>query len=225
LVAATTLRSKPLALAGAHRNVRVGRKTRVGVCDLALAPRIGARACRSREPHSGKSRRVRQHASAISVFENWNRYYDPFWGGMLQPEPLALNPKWIARMAADGHAPPTYAYAFNNPVYFLDPDGLQGTCAGMRCATTASGELVEMGVNSINKAAAAAAVAAALAILADAAPKECKRTCIIKCFIGSNTSYTERTTAASKAECDSKAAATEERWPQFDRCVGFYSVQ
>lgn len=48
------------------------------------------------------------------LFENWNRYYDPSIGRYLQPEPL---------LAEGPFALPTYSYAMNNPLGFVDPSG------------------------------------------------------------------------------------------------------
>jgi RHS repeat-associated protein len=58
-----------------------------------------------------------------SLFENWNRYYDPFTGRYLQPEPLLMTPSSAARYARGGRTLPAYAYALNNPVSVVDPDG------------------------------------------------------------------------------------------------------
>ena len=58
------------------------------------------------------------------LFENWNRYMDPFTGRYLQPEPLLQEPDFIARSARLGEAVPSYAYSGNNPVRFIDADGL-----------------------------------------------------------------------------------------------------
>ena len=65
------------------------------------------------------------HDAETDLFENWNRYYDPFIGGYLSPEPLLQDPRWVRRMAKRGYSTPTYAYAGNNPIHFVDPDGLQ----------------------------------------------------------------------------------------------------
>jgi len=43
----------------------------------------------------------------IDLFENWNRYYAPYVGRYLQPDP-----------------DPPYGYARNNPLAFIDPTGL-----------------------------------------------------------------------------------------------------
>jgi RHS repeat-associated protein len=57
------------------------------------------------------------HDEETGWYNNWNRYYDPASGRYLQPEPLlAVGP--TVSMAA-------YAYAANNPVHYIDPDGLR----------------------------------------------------------------------------------------------------
>lgn len=61
---------------------------------------------------------------AISVFENWNRYYEPLTGRYLQPEPMIQYPDFVISRAQEGRATPVYAYASNNPVSNYDPDGL-----------------------------------------------------------------------------------------------------
>ena len=38
----------------------------------------------------------------------------------LSPEPLLQDPKYVATMAAAGHSVPTYSYALNNPVRYVD---------------------------------------------------------------------------------------------------------
>ena len=57
------------------------------------------------------------------LHENWNRYYDPATGRYLSPEPMLQNPWFVAAMAREGRTTPAYAYAANNPVKFIDPDG------------------------------------------------------------------------------------------------------
>jgi RHS repeat-associated protein len=58
-----------------------------------------------------------------TLFENWNRYYDPFTGRYLQPEPYLQNPKMVLAMGRSGQSRPTYSYAANNPIHHSDPDG------------------------------------------------------------------------------------------------------
>ncbi len=57
------------------------------------------------------------HDVESDLFENWNRYYDPFTGRYLQPEPLASIVPQAGRL-------PTYSYARNNPALWSDPTGL-----------------------------------------------------------------------------------------------------
>ncbi|MDP1823788.1 MAG: RHS repeat-associated core domain-containing protein, partial [Archangium sp.] len=56
--------------------------------------------------------------------ENWNRYFDPLSGRYLSPEPLLQSPAYVRRMAQSGMSVPTYAYALNNPLKYIDPNGL-----------------------------------------------------------------------------------------------------
>lgn len=106
LVAATTLSKKSL---DAHRRVHVGPKTRVGVFDLAPAPRVGARARRSTESRWEFSARRRE----VAVGSRW----------YLQPEPILRDPRAQVRHAYQGRSLPVYAYAANNPLYYVDSDG------------------------------------------------------------------------------------------------------
>ncbi|RJS15361.1 type IV secretion protein Rhs [Corallococcus sp. H22C18031201] len=59
-----------------------------------------------------------------------NRYYDAETGRFLQPEPLLRSPTYVAQMALQGRAVPAYGYAQNNPLGFVDPDGLASRCPG-----------------------------------------------------------------------------------------------
>jgi RHS repeat-associated protein len=59
------------------------------------------------------------------TFENWHRNYDAFGGRYLQPEPMLSDAPWMVRhRALEGRATPVYAYANNNPISRVDPNGL-----------------------------------------------------------------------------------------------------
>src|SRR5262249_6230660 len=61
------------------------------------------------------------------LFENWNRHYSPSSGRYLGPEPLLNDTEYAADMATDGQSVTAYAYAFNNPLHYVDTDGLSST--------------------------------------------------------------------------------------------------
>ena len=61
------------------------------------------------------------------LHENRNRYYDPAAGRYLSPEPLLQSPGYVRTMAARGMQVPTYAYAANNPLRYVDSNGLYFT--------------------------------------------------------------------------------------------------
>jgi hypothetical protein len=42
----------------------------------------------------------------------------------LSPEPLSQSPAYVTTMASRGMQVPTYAYALNNPMTYVDPNGL-----------------------------------------------------------------------------------------------------
>jgi RHS repeat-associated protein len=69
---------------------------------------------------------------AGGVFDNDTRLthfgfrdYDSSSGRWLSPEPLMQDPMYVRQMAEDGMGVPTYAYALNNPVRYVDSDGLK----------------------------------------------------------------------------------------------------
>lgn len=64
------------------------------------------------------------HDEETDLFENWNRYYDPFVGRYWQPEPLLQNPQYVVDEARYGAAVHAYAYAGSNPVMYFDSDGM-----------------------------------------------------------------------------------------------------
>lgn len=45
-------------------------------------------------------------------------------GRYLSPEPMLQEPQWVRDEAQDGFSTPTYAYARNNPLRYVDPTGL-----------------------------------------------------------------------------------------------------
>jgi RHS repeat-associated protein len=64
------------------------------------------------------------HDAETDLYENWHRYYDPFNGRYLSPEPLLQDPSWVIWQHLNGKQTPAYAYAWNNPLRYVDPTGL-----------------------------------------------------------------------------------------------------
>ncbi len=58
------------------------------------------------------------------LHENWNRFYDPATGGYTTTESFLQSPRCLRRMARNGVSVPVYAYAANNPLRYVDFDGL-----------------------------------------------------------------------------------------------------
>jgi RHS repeat-associated protein len=52
------------------------------------------------------------------------RDYDATTGAWLSPEPLSQSPAYVTTMASRGMQVPAYAYALNNPLFWVDPTGL-----------------------------------------------------------------------------------------------------
>ncbi|WP_084668252.1 RHS repeat-associated core domain-containing protein [Myxococcus stipitatus] len=65
------------------------------------------------------------HDAETDFFENWNRCHDPSSGRYLQSEPNQRSPRFATITARQGFGAPSYAYALNNPVNYVDPDGLE----------------------------------------------------------------------------------------------------
>jgi RHS repeat-associated protein len=64
------------------------------------------------------------HDAESDLFENWNRYYDPFAGRYLQPDPLMHSAGYLESIALVGAHASAFVYAFNDPQRFTDPTGL-----------------------------------------------------------------------------------------------------
>ncbi|EPX57569.1 hypothetical protein D187_004913 [Cystobacter fuscus DSM 2262] len=64
------------------------------------------------------------HDTETDLFENWNRYYDPSIGRYLQSEPMLQMPMVVQDYARKGQVLTPYAYGLNNPLHFVDPNGL-----------------------------------------------------------------------------------------------------
>ena len=58
------------------------------------------------------------------VYYNGYRYYEPATGRYLQPEPAYQSPETVINYAFAGYPLNPYTYALNNPMRFVDVDGL-----------------------------------------------------------------------------------------------------
>lgn len=102
-----------LATENLTAHARAAAKTRVRASTQPAVPRTWASTCRSARTHSGNSRRAEKLAAG-------SRKY-------LSPEPLLQSPGYMTTMAARGMQVPTYAYAANNPLRYVDQNGLYFT--------------------------------------------------------------------------------------------------
>jgi RHS repeat-associated protein len=75
------------------------------------------------------------------LYYNNLRTYDSVIGRYRETEPLMQRSEYIVDMAKSGMGAPVYAYAFNNPLLFIDPTGLYGTksCGFYKQACQANG--------------------------------------------------------------------------------------
>jgi hypothetical protein len=124
-------------------HARAGAQTRIGV----FSPRWDQRT-EGKPSSSGRSTWRSCSPSAEIAADHIN---------YLQPEPLLQSPYYALISAMEGYSAPTYAYARNNPVHWVDDNGLQAvdsfTSSGL--TFSASGEV-------IGKAVIAAGAGAAL---------------------------------------------------------------
>jgi len=105
------VRSAPmLALTTTSTSSPARLKTRVGGSTSPRALRVGKFHRQPRGPHRETTTRARRFAVG-------SRKY-------LSPEPLLQDPNWVRRELKAGHQVPAYAYARNNPITNVDPDGL-----------------------------------------------------------------------------------------------------
>jgi RHS repeat-associated protein len=63
------------------------------------------------------------HDVETDLFQNWNRFYDASLGRYLEPDLLWSYPEELVPLAKRGRLVPVYAYAYNNPTSYSDPNG------------------------------------------------------------------------------------------------------
>lgn len=61
---------------------------------------------------------------AQGPYYNWNRHYEPATGRYLSPEPLLQQSSFVSATVQSGSPLPTFGYASNNPIQYVDPTGL-----------------------------------------------------------------------------------------------------
>jgi len=114
-------------------------KNRVGVINLVDEKRVGARVAAARQPHwafrdDGRESAVdsRSYLQPEPLLQPRTSVSDMDWMALparLRQEILrqSSGPGYVSSLAKQGKSAPTYAYAFNNPLSFIDPDGNAGT--------------------------------------------------------------------------------------------------
>ena len=65
--------------------------------------------------------------------------------GYLSPEPLLQSPTWVASELQSGRQVPSYSYAMNNPVRYVDPDGKWPLLLRAMYPSSGLGDLLEVG--------------------------------------------------------------------------------
>jgi RHS repeat-associated protein len=80
------------------------------------------------------------HDAETDLFQNWNRFYDAAIGRYLESEPLAQNTRFVPTLPERGATLLAYAYAHDNPIGYVDDDGLYDSNGCSNCSTKAKCE-------------------------------------------------------------------------------------
>ena len=99
-------------------------KTRIGVINFVGGDCTRARVAAVHETRWGKSKSEAESASGNTSYQNHHRWYSPDLGRYLSSEPLAKSPGYMAAMGGAGMSVPSYSYALNDPLRFIDSSGL-----------------------------------------------------------------------------------------------------
>lgn len=111
---------------------------------------------------------------------NRNRIYDSSTGRYLQPEPMLQNPGLVLGDSVSGRGTFVYSYAYNNPLHYVDPTGLQGMdTATAGCLAGSPSACAALGYET----AAALKAALELASQVEEAAKRSKWSCTATCNI------------------------------------------